>query len=569
MNIREILHDEIVRATNSLNLKYNDKFAIELPKQHDHGDFSTNIALISAKLNNMTPDTMANKIANAIKKKNVINKITIASPGFINFHIHNTVFYAVLTDIFSNPINYGKSEVGENKKVLIEFVSANPTGPLNVVNARAAAYGDSLYRIMNYTGYNASREFYINDAGNQVEILAESIELRFRELLGERIGEMPLDAYHGEYVIGLAQTLNTQEGSRILHLSEVDRIQKIKKFALNEIHESQKKSLENYDVFFDSWVSENAIRSQGIIEEVLSYLYEAKCTYEKDEAVWFYASRFGDEKDRVLLKTDGQPTYIVPDIAYHLTKYQRGFDIMIDVLGPDHHGYVPRLIAALKALKYDEELLEFVFLQHVTLLNEGEKLKMSKRTGKIITMDELIDETGKDAMRFFFIDRKPNSHLNFDLELAKKQSADNPVYYCQYAHARICSVLEKAKKLGYDPAKFKTSKIRKFIKPSEIKIIKFLEMFPTVVIAAAQHREPHRICDYVKELSALFHQYYHEYKLINKLAKETTLERLYIISCVKTIIAKCLDLIGVSTPKKMEKKKLDASDPLSQPTENP
>jgi len=560
MNIRDLLHKEIIKAAKSLNLKYNDKFAIETPKQRELGDFSTNIALISAKMNNMTPETMATLLQNSIKKKNIIHKITIAAPGFINFHIHNTIFYAVLADIFTNPITYGKSEIGKNQKVLIEFVSANPTGPLNVVSARAAAYGDSLYRIMNYTGYNANREFYVNDAGNQVEILAESIELRFRELLGERIGEMPLEAYHGEYVIGLAQTLNTQEGSRLLHLSEIDRIQKIKKFALNEIHEQQKRSLERYDVFFDSWVSEDAIRSQGIIEEVLSYLYEAKCTYEKDEAVWFYASRFGDEKDRVLLKTDGQPTYIVPDIAYHLTKYQRGFDILIDILGPDHHGYVPRLIAALRALKYDESKLEFIFLQHITLINEGEKLKMSKRAGKIISMDELIDETGKDAMRFFFIDRKPNSHLNFDLELAKKQSTDNPVYYCQYAHARICSVLDKAKKLGYDPVKFKASKIRKFIKPAEMEMIKFLEQFPSVVATAAIHREPHRICDYVKELSALFHQYYHEYKLINRLAKETTLERLYIISCVRTVIAKCLDLIGVSTPRKMDKKQSDYSE---------
>jgi len=554
VKIRELLRNEIIRVVKSLKLQYNDTFTIELPKQREHGDFSSNIALISAKMNNMTPTEMANRIIDKIKKKNVIHKISIASPGFINFHIHNTIFYSILNDIFQNPNTYGRSDFGQNKKVLIEFVSANPTGPLNVVNARAAAYGDSLHRIMDFTGFKPSREYYINDAGNQVEILAESIELRFRELLGERIGEMPLEAYHGEYVIGLAQTLNTQEGSRLLHLSEIDRIQKIKKFALNEIHESQKRSLERYDVYFDSWVSENSIRSQGIIEEVLSYLYEAKCTYEKDEAVWFYASRFGDEKDRVLLKTDGQPTYIVPDIAYHLTKYQREFDVIIDVLGPDHHGYVPRLIAALKALKYDETKLEFVFLQHVTLLNEGERMKMSKRAGKIITMDELIDDVGKDAARFFFIDRKPNSHLSFDLDLAKKQSADNPVYYCQYAYARICSVLDRAKKLGYDPTKFKTAKIRKFVKPCEMEIIKYLDLFPAVVISAAQHREPHRICDYVKELSAQFHKYYHDHKLINRNAKETSLERLYLITCIKTVIGECLKLIGVSTPKKMEKK---------------
>jgi arginyl-tRNA synthetase len=442
--------------------------------------------------------------------------------------------------------------------VLLEFVSANPTGPLNVVSARAAAYGDTLHRILEYSGFRSTREFYINDAGNQVEILAESIELRFRELLGERIGDMPIDAYHGDYVIELAGALNTVEGSRLLHLSELERIQKIKKFALHEIHETQKASLEKYDVYFDSWVSENAIRSQGIIEEVLSYLYEADCTYEKDEAVWFYASKFGDEKDRVLLKTDGHPTYIVPDIAYHLTKYQRGYDIIIDVLGPDHHGYVPRLIAALRALKYDDKKLEFIFLQQVNLINEGEKIKMSKRLGKIVTMDELIDDVGRDAARFFFIDRKPNSHLNFDLELAKNQSSDNPVYYCQYAHARICSVLDKGKKLDYNLTNFDAQKLKKLSRNDEIDIMKQLEMFPSIIYSASELREPNKITDYVKDLSAMFHRYYHDCVILHKTAKDLTLSRLYLITCVKIVLAKCFELIGVTAPTKMTKKALDS-----------
>jgi len=388
-----------------------------------------------------------------------------------------------------------------------------------------------------------------------VEILAESIELRFRELLGERIGEMPLDSYHGDYIKDLAATMNSVEGTRLLHLSEVERIQKIKKIALHEIHEMQKKSLDLFDVEFDSWISEKAIRSQGIIEEVLSYLYEAKCTYEKDEAIWFYSSRFGDEKDRVLLKTDGEPTYIVPDIAYHLTKYQRGYDIIVDVLGPDHHGYIPRLVAALRALNYNIDQLEFIFLQQVNLFNEGEKIKMSKRAGKIITMSELIEEVGKDAARFFFADRKYNSHMNFDLELAKKQSSENPVYYCQYAHARICSVLEKAKKYDLDPASTDTSKIKKLNKDYEIELIKHLELFQDVIISAAEHREPHRLCEYAKELSAMFHKYYHSSVLVNKRTRETSLARLYLITCIKMVLAKCLDLIGVSVPNKMKKKK--------------
>jgi len=552
MKIKEELRKEIIKAAKSLKLSYKDNFTIELPKIKEYGDFSTNIALISNKINKITSINMAEKLVSKLKKVKFIDSITIVK-GFINFIIDKSFYYDVLIEIYTNPKEYGKSDFGQDKKVLLEFVSANPTGPLNIVSARAAAYGDSLYRIMNYAGFKATREFYINDAGNQVEILAESIELRFRELQGERIGEMPLEAYHGEYVKDLASSLNAEEGSKLMHLSEIDRIQRIKKFAMREIHDIQKKSLEDFSVDFDSWISEKAIRSQGIIEEVLSYLYEAQCTYEKDEAIWFYASRFGDEKDRVLLKTDGQPTYIVPDIAYHLTKYQRGFDILIDVLGPDHHGYIPRLIAALKALEYDTEKLEFIFLQQVNLFNEGERVKMSKRSGKIVTMDELIGEVGVDVGRFFFADRKPNSHLNFDLELAKKNSTENPAYYCQYAHARICSVLDKAKKFNFDIVSFDSLKIKKLNREDELEIIKHLSNFPDIVISAAEHREPHRVCDYTKELAAMFHRYYHDCSLVNKRTKETTLARLYLITCVRVVLKKCLELIGVNAPNKMKK----------------
>jgi len=554
MKIKQQIRNEIIRVAKALKLHLNDKFSIELSKSKEHGEFSSNVALISCKLNNLDPKQMAERIVGKLKTGKIFEKVTIANPGFINFILIKNIYYDTLIDIFTNTDTYGKTNLGEGKKVLLEFVSANPTGPLNVVSARAAAYGDSLYRIMNLAGFQTTREFFINDAGNQVEILAESIELRFRELLGERIDEMPLDAYHGEYIKDLAVSLNGIEGSKLLHLSEIERIQKIKKFALNEIHDIQKNSLDQFDVDFDSWISEKAIRSQGIIEEVLSYLFEAQCTYEKDDAIWFYSSRYGDVKDRVLLKQDGQPTYIVPDIAYHLTKYQRGFDIMIDVLGPDHHGYIPRLIAALTALKYDISKLEFIFLQQVNLFNEGEKIKMSKRAGKIITMSELIDEVGKDAGRFFFCDRKPNSHLNFDIELAVKQSSENPAYYCQYAHARICSVLEKAKKYSFSADQFDITKIKKLNRDDEIELIKQLELFPDTVSSAAEHREPHRICDYLKELSSMFHKYYHDCGIINKRTRETTLARLYLISCIKCVLAKGLYLLGVSAPEKMKNK---------------
>ncbi len=555
MKIKDIIRKEIEKAAKSLKLELNENYSIEIPKIKEHGDFSTNVALLSSKLNDKNPMELAEIFKVKLIKSKHFEEVNIAKPGFINFKISKNLFVEVLKDILEASENYGNSDYGQNKKILLEFVSANPTGPLNIVSARAAAYGDTLYRIMKYIGFDPTREFYINDAGNQVEILAESIELRFREILGEKIGEMPMEAYHGEYVKDLAAKLNTMEGSRILHMSEIERIQKIKKFALDEIHEMQVDSLEKFDVEFDSWISEKAIRAMGIIEEVLSYLYESKVTYEKDDALWFMASKFGDEKDRVLLKADGLPTYFVPDIAYHLTKYQRDYEVMIDVLGPDHHGYIPRLIAALNALKYEENRLEFVFLQQVNLFNEGEKIKMSKRAGKIITMDELIEEVGKDAARFFFVDRKPNSHLNFDLELAKKQSSENPAYYCQYAHARICSIIEKAEKAQFSIKEIDYSKLKKLNRPDELEMIKKLQDFQEILITSAEHREPHRVCDYLKELSGMLHKYYHDCAILNKRTKDTTYARLYLILGIKNILKIGLDLIGVSAPDKMQKKK--------------
>lgn len=555
MKIKDIIRKEIDKAFKLLKYEFNPAYNIEIPKIREHGDFSTNVALISTKLNKIPPFDLAEQLKEKLEKNKHFEAVSVAKPGFINFTISKNLYVDVLKNILESGEEYGKSDFGQNRKILLEFVSANPTGPLNVVSARAAAYGDTLYRIMKHIGYQPTREFYINDAGNQVEILAESIELRFRELLGEKIGDMPIEAYHGEYVKDLASKLNTIEGSRILHMSEIERIQKIKKFALEEIHEMQVESLEKFDVEFDSWISEKAIRSMGIIEEVLSYLYESKVTYEKDDAIWFMASKFGDEKDRVLLKADGLPTYFVPDIAYHLTKYQRGYEEIVDVLGPDHHGYIPRMIAAVRALKYDENLLEFIFLQQVNLFNEGEKIKMSKRAGKIVTMDELIDEVGKDAARFFFVDRKPNSHLNFDLELAKKQSAENPVYYCQYAHARIFSILEKAEKLGFSSKDIDFSKLKKLNRDDELEIIKKLQDFQEILNSSATQREPHRLCDYLKELSTMLHKYYHDCSIINKRTKDTTIARIYLVLAIKNIIKIGLGLLGVSAPDKMLKKK--------------
>ncbi len=549
--LKKKIVDDIKKCLKYLKLEIDKNINVEIPHNIEHGDFSTNVALLNAKKNNLKPKIMAERIVEYFSKKKDYKFAEVAGPGFINFKVANNVYHKILVSIVNKNLHFGSSNYGRKKKILIEFVSANPTGPLNVVSARAAAYGDSLNRIMNFVGFESFTEFYVNDAGNQVDILAESIEIRYRELYGERIHDFPSEAYHGEYVKELAAKLNSIEGSKLFHISEKDRLERMKDFALEEIHALQLESLEKFGVSFDNWMYEKKLRQEGILEEALSYLAEEKCTYDNDDAVWFSASKYGDEKDRVLIKSDGNPTYLVPDIAYHITKYQRGFDYLIDVLGPDHHGHVAKLKAAIRALKYNVDKLEVIYLQQINIFEHGEKVMMSKRAGKIVTMDELIQEVGKDAARYFFIDRKPNAHLNFDLELAKKKSSENPVYYVQYAHARICSILKKAKKEKISLKKFNIKNLRKLTKENELRIIKNLMNFPSILNSIADHREPHRLAAYIHDLAGIFHKYYARYKIINPKNFELSQSRLYLITAIKNIIAISLNLMGISSPEKM------------------
>lgn len=554
--LKDKIRSDIKKVMDKLGLKYKENYSVESPKNPEHGDFSTNIAMVNCKINKMKPRDLAAKIAEVMAKKRDYRQVTIAGAGFINFTLSNYVYHQMLPMIMFS--DFGSSNYGEKRKVILEFVSANPTGPLNVVSARASAYGDTLYRAMKYIGFEPFREFYVNDAGNQVDILAESVELRYRELHGEEIKEFPSEAYNGDYIKDIAAKLNAIDGTKLLHYSEKDRLERMKNFALDEIHRMQVESLEKFGVEFENWMSEKKLRLEGSIEEVLSYLSEANVTFEKDDAIWFESTKFGDEKDRVLMRADGTITYIVPDIAYHLTKYQRGFDIMVDVLGPDHHGYVPRLKAALEALHYDQDKLEIVFLQHINLFSNGELVKMSKRAGKIITMNELINEVGKDAARYFFLDRRPNSHLNFDLELAKKASNENPVYYIQYAHARICSILRKAKKEKINLDKFDIKSLKKLDKKEEIRLIKKMLAFPEVLNLIADKREPHRLAAYTLDLAGMFHKYYAAHKIINSRYKDISCCRLFLISAIRNVLGISLDLMGISAPTSMKRKKTPA-----------
>lgn len=548
--IKEILHQHITEVMDALQLSHEKEFIVEIPNNSDNGDYSTNAAMVLGKENKMAPKALAEKLIKELKKNKSYKKLEIAGPGFINFYVSPSFYQQVFWEIYKLE-EFGKSDFGKQEKVLLEFVSANPTGPLNIVSARAAAFGDTLFRIMNYTGYAPAREFYINDAGNQVDILAESLELRLRELHGEKIGDFPYEAYHGEYVKHLAQKLNAQEGTRVFMLTEKDRMEHLKEFALSELLEMQRQSLERFGVAFEGWVSEKTLRMEGVVEEVLSYLTEAECTYEKEDAIWFCSTKYGDDKDRVLMKSDGSITYFVPDLAYHLTKIQRGFTKLIDVFGPDHHGYVPRIRAAFRALNYDDTMLEIIFLQQVNLFESGERVKMSKRAGKIVTMDDLISVVGKDSARYFFIARKANAHLNFDLELALKQNNENPVYYCQYAHARICSIIKKARKDKVYPKHFKKEMVSKLTKPEELAIIQKLDDLPELLQLISVHREPHRLATYLEELSGMLHRYYAKYQIVSVKSLELSQARLMLIFTVKHVMGICFELMGISAPEKM------------------
>ncbi len=549
--IKEILRTHINAALDKLNYQHSREFIVEVPNNTEFGDYSTNAALVLSKLNKLAPAEMAKALIKELKKNKSFKKIEIAGPGFINFFLSPAFYHEIAWQIHELGDQYGNSEHGQAEKILLEFVSANPTGPLNIVSARAAAFGDTLYRIMKKVGYDPAREFYINDAGNQVDILAESLELRLREIQGENIGDFPYEAYHGEYVKHLAQKLNSTEGVRVFMLTEKDRMEHLKEYALSELLEMQRLSLEKFGVVFEGWVSEKTLRMEGVVEEVLSYLTEADCTYEKDDAIWFCSTKYGDDKDRVLMKSDGSITYFVPDLAYHLTKVQRGYTQLIDIFGPDHHGYVPRLKAAFKALKYDDSMLEIIFLQQVNLFESGERVKMSKRAGKIVTMDDLVSVVGKDAARYFFIARKANAHLNFDLELALKQNNENPVYYCQYAHARICSLIKKAKKDKLLPKTFKAEMLDKLVKPEELALIQKIADLPELLISIADSREPNRLANYVEELAAMLHKFYAKYQISNPKTKELSQARILLIDTVRSVMLICFDLMGISAPEKM------------------
>ncbi|KKB41041.1 arginine--tRNA ligase [Bacillus thermotolerans] len=550
--VQEALKAEIKAAVLKAGLAEEAEVpavVLEVPKEKAHGDYSTNMAMQLARIAKKAPRAIADDIiAHFDSSKASIEKIEIAGPGFINFYMDNSYLTDLIPVVLREGDDYGRTNAGNNEKVQVEFVSANPTGDLHLGHARGASVGDSLCNILDKAGYDVTREYYINDAGNQINNLALSVEARYFQALGHD-KEMPEDGYHGQDIVGIGQKLADEFGDKFVNMDEKERFNTFREYGLKYEMEKLKKDLEDFRVKFDVWYSETSLYQNGKIDEALAALREKGHIYEEDGAVWFRSTAFGDDKDRVLIKNDGSYTYLTPDLAYHKDKFDRGFKKVINVWGADHHGYIPRMKAAVEALGYNPDQLEVEIIQLVHLYKNGEKMKMSKRTGKAVTMRDLVEEVGLDAVRYFFAMRSSDTHMDFDLDLAVSESNENPVYYAQYAHARICSILRQGEEQGLtvnEQADLSPLKAEK-----EFELLKKIGDFPQAIAEAAEKRIPHRMTNYVQELSAAFHSFYNAEKVLDAENKPLSEARLALIQAVQVTLKNALQLIGVSAPEKM------------------
>ena len=507
---------------------------LEVPKEKRFGDFSANVAMRLTKDLKRSPMDIATEIASGLKGYDV----KIERPGFINFYLTDKVVLDSLGEILAQKDRFGRLTVGKGKSVQIEFVSANPTGPLTVAHGRQAALGDSLARIMEYCGYKVVREYYINDEGVQISLLRKSVKERFKEISGEK-SDFPEDGYKGEYIYEIAREIQS------LKLDKNIPDDFFKEFAYEWMMKGIKKDLEDFGVKFDVWYSQKKLTETGKIEKALAVLKKKGFLYDKNGALWFASSMFGDDKDRVIIKSDKSFTYLAPDIAYHKEKFEKGYDRIVNIWGPDHHGYINRLKAACQALGYDKDRLSILIAQLVSLYRDKKPVAMSTRQGEFVTLRQVITEVGRDAGRFFFMMRRTDSHLDFDLELAKQKTMDNPVYYIQYAHARISSVMNFSGENKPD-----AKKLSLLNKPEEINIIKTLMQFPGILETSARNLEPYTLLAYLQDLASLFHSYYASNRIVTD-DKSLTAARLLLAKAVKTVLFNGLSLLGVSAPEKM------------------
>lgn len=524
-------------------------FVVEIPNQSEHGDFACNLAMLLAKQAHMAPRSIAEHLVGELQTllADSVEKIEVAGAGFMNFYLPASWLEKLPAQIIAAGENYGKNEP-RPEKIQVEFVSANPTGNLHMGNARGGALGDSLANLLKFDGYDVEKEYYINDAGNQIAVLGKSLEMRYKELLGEPF-EFPENGYAGQDIIDTVQHIINEHGREFLSLPPEEMREKLTAITLKEKLAYIKETLTNFGIEYDCWFSESSLHESGKVKETVELLRERGYVYESDGALWLKATALGEEKDEVLIRANGFPTYFAADIAYHRNKFERGFDRVINIWGADHHGHVARMKNAMEALGYDPDRLTVLLIQLVRLYRGGEIVRMSKRTGTTVSLDELIEEVGRDAARFFFIMRSPDSHLDFDLELARKQSQENPVYYVQYAHARICSIFRQAEAAG---AAIPQPEAVDFsvLDDEERALLHKIAEFPEEIHTAAEALAPHRIARYIQELAGSFHSFYNHHRVLSD-EKELQDARLTLLSCVRITLKNALGILGVSAPEHM------------------
>lgn len=551
-----LIQDALKEAEEKGRLKAGTALPIilEVPKHEDQGDFATTLALSLAKAEGRPPREVAATLVSILQDRSpFIQKVEIAGPGYINFFLKKEYWREALLEIHKKGDAYGRSTLGSGRKIQIEFVSANPTGPLHVAHGRAAALGDALARLLQAAGYQVEREYYINDVGNQMALLGRSTYLRYRELFGEKV-LFPEDGYRGDYIIEIAEALKRSEGDRYLQGTEEEQIPFFLQYSYQTLLGSIRSDLDRFGVHFNRWFSEEALYKEKEIESALELLKSKGVLYENDGALWVATTRFGDDKDRVVVRSNGQRTYYASDIAYHRNKMERGYDRLINIWGADHHGYIARVRAAVAAMGYDPDRLDILIHQLVNLLREGKPVAMSKRTGEFVTLREVMDEVGVDATRFFFLMRRADTSLDFDLELAKKASNENPVFYVQYAYARLCSIVRVAAERGWkideEVQNAKLADLALLDLAEEQALIKQLAAYPDLIESAAAALEPHRLTFYLQELAGMLHRYYYGQRVVTE-DLPLTKARLILMRGVQIVLKNALDLIGVSAPERM------------------
>ncbi|MFQ5455268.1 MAG: arginine--tRNA ligase [Nitrospirota bacterium] len=547
-DIKEALR--ITKEKGELKLDHIPPVILENPKRAEHGDFSTPIAMTLASQERMSPKDIAEIILNNITTDpEMVEDVKIALPGFINFKIKKSVWYEALKDVDRLDQDYGRDNIGNGEKVQVEFVSANPTGPIHVGHGRGAAVGDAIANLLSAVGYEVEREYYINDVGRQIETLGRSVYIRYLQMSGKDI-PFPDECYQGDYIRDISKEIMDKEGDRFFSLPEDESLSFFSRYSYNKILYGIKDDCRRFGITFDNWFSERILHEDKEIENTLRELEEKGYLYKKDDALWFRTSLFVDDKDRVIARSNNRLTYFASDIAYHKNKFNRGFKRVIDIWGADHHGYIPRMKAAVKMLGMPPEALQILLVQLVNLKRGGRPVAMSTRAGEFVTLKEVIEEVGKDAARFFFLMRRCDSPLDFDLELAKEESSENPVYYVQYAHARLCSIIRQADTRRIDISRSNNVDLCLLSLPEELAIIKQIALYPEVIRLSSSLLEPHRLTFYLQTLASLLHNYYYKYRVISD-DRQMTDVRLVLINAVRIVIRNTLKILGVNAPERM------------------